>query len=77
MAPVAFYILRVSFGVALLSSIALIFTAILVLQSSSRDDRDRDRGGGTLGCGVGASGRGEGLVGFGSFFCVFVSQCVT
>ena len=52
-APIAFYLVRVSFGVALLSSIALIFTAILVLQSSSRDDRDREsRGyGGSFGGG--------------------------
>jgi len=43
-APVLFYLVKVSFGVALISSIALIFTAILVLQSSSRDDRDDRRG---------------------------------
>lgn len=43
-APVLFYMVKVSFGIALISSIALIFTAILVLQSSSRDDRDDRRG---------------------------------
>mmetsp|Transcript_37724 Transcript_37724/g.92716 ORF Transcript_37724/g.92716 Transcript_37724/m.92716 type:complete len:552 (+) Transcript_37724:30-1685(+) len=48
-APAAFYITRVSFGIALIASIALVFTAIVALQSSSsRDDRDdrRDYGGG-------------------------------
>jgi hypothetical protein len=42
--------------VALLSSIALIFTAILVLQSSSRDDRDRESRG--FGGGFGGGGYG-------------------
>lgn len=43
--PVLFYLLKVSFGVALISSIALIFTAIIAIQSqSSRDDRDDRRG---------------------------------
>ena len=49
--PVLFYLVKVSFGVALISSIALIFTAILAIQSQSRDDRDdrRDyRGGGGM-----------------------------
>lgn len=55
-APIAFYLVRVSFGVALLSSIALIFTAILVLQSSSRDDRDRESRG--FGGGFGGGGFG-------------------
>lgn len=43
-APVAFYVTRVSFGIALIASIALVFTAIIALQSSSRsDDRDDRR----------------------------------
>ncbi len=43
--PVMFYILRLSFGVALIASIALIFTAIIALQSTSnsRDDREERR----------------------------------
>lgn len=54
-APLAYYLLKVSFGVALITSIALIFTAILVIQSSSRDERDERRssfgGGGGFGMG--------------------------
>jgi len=41
--PVLYYVLKVSFGVALLTSIALIFTTILVIQSSTRDERDERR----------------------------------
>ncbi len=43
--PVLFYMARLSFGVALIASIALIFTAIIALQSTSsnRDDRDERR----------------------------------
>ena len=41
MAPVALYLLRASFGAALIASVALIFTTILVA-SSSRDRDDRD-----------------------------------
>ena len=47
-APIALYLVRASFGVALIASVALIFTTIIVASSSSsrdRDDRD-DRGGG-------------------------------
>jgi hypothetical protein len=55
-APVTYYILRVSFGVALISSIALIFTAILVLQSSSKSDDDRDRRSGGYSGGFGGFG---------------------
>lgn len=48
--PRIFWGIRVSFGVALVASVALIFSTILVLQSSSSsDDNDRrrdDRGGG-------------------------------
>lgn len=50
--PVMFYLMRVSFGVALLASIALIFTAIVALQSSTRRDDD-DREGGSFGGGGG------------------------
>jgi len=57
-APIGFYLLRVSFGVALLSSIALIFTAIFVLQNSNRDDRDRESRG--YGGGFGGGGGGFG-----------------
>ncbi len=47
MAPFALYLLRASFGAALVASVALIFTTILVVSSSrDRDDReDRGRGG--------------------------------
>ncbi len=40
--PALFYVVRLSFGVALIASIALIFTAIIALQSSS-SNRDSDR----------------------------------
>jgi hypothetical protein len=50
--PVAFWVIRISFGVALLASLVAIFSTILFLQtssSSSDDDRRRDRGfGGTM-----------------------------
>lgn len=57
--PAAFWFLRVSFGVALLASIAAIFSTIFFLQtSSSSSDRDDDRrersgsfGGGSFGGG--------------------------
>jgi len=46
--PGLFYVLRVSFGVVLLASLAAIFSTIFFLSqsSSSDDDRRRDRGGG-------------------------------
>mmetsp|Transcript_30348 Transcript_30348/g.63571 ORF Transcript_30348/g.63571 Transcript_30348/m.63571 type:complete len:620 (+) Transcript_30348:112-1971(+) len=46
--PSIFWGLRVSFGVALVASVALVFSAIVVLQTSSSDDDRRDdrRGGG-------------------------------
>jgi len=46
--PSIFWGLRVSFGVALVASVALVFSAIVVLQSSSSEDNRRrdDRGGG-------------------------------
>lgn len=46
---VLFYLIRISFGVLLLASIALIFVAIaiiLIAMSSSRSEGDGDRGGG-------------------------------
>jgi hypothetical protein len=52
--PAIFYAIRVSFGVALLASVAAIFSAIFVLQTSSssdREDRDDRRGGGGGGFG--------------------------
>ena len=48
--PTAFWVLRASFGVALLASVVLIFSAVLFVNSSSssddRDDRRRGPGGG-------------------------------
>lgn len=57
--PALFTALRISFGLALFASIAVIYTAILVLSSSSNSsDRDRnDRRGGDGGGGFG--GRGD------------------
>jgi len=53
--PSIFWGLRVSFGVALVSSVALVFSAIVVLQSSESDNRRNDdrRGGGGMGFGGG------------------------
>ena len=49
-APILLYLLRASFGAALIASVALVFTTILVASSSrDRDDRDDRRGGGGLG----------------------------
>jgi hypothetical protein len=45
--PIAFWVIRISFGVALLASLVAIFSSILFLQTSSNssdDDRRRDRG---------------------------------
>lgn len=50
--PTVFWGIRVSFGVALLASVVLIFSTIFFIQSSSdnrRDDRDRGGGGGITG----------------------------
>ena len=49
--PLLFYILRISFGVALVASLLAIFSTIIFLSSSSSSsddsrDRDNDRGGG-------------------------------
>ena len=55
--PSIFWGLRVSFGVALVASVALVFSAIVVLQSSSSDDDRRDdRRGGSMGFGGGFGG---------------------
>eukprot|EP00592_Proboscia_alata_P003461 CAMPEP_0194370146 /NCGR_PEP_ID=MMETSP0174-20130528/18453_1 /TAXON_ID=216777 /ORGANISM="Proboscia alata, Strain PI-D3" /LENGTH=599 /DNA_ID=CAMNT_0039147447 /DNA_START=167 /DNA_END=1966 /DNA_ORIENTATION=+ len=56
--PPLFYVLRVSFGIALLVSIAAIFSTIAILQSSSSDDRDdrRDSRRGGMGGGMGFGG---------------------
>lgn len=52
--PSIFWGLRVSFGVALVASVALVFSAIVVLQSSSsEDDRRRDDRGGGMSMGFG------------------------
>lgn len=40
------YLIRVLYGTALISSIAIVTTALLVIASSSRDDRGRGRSGG-------------------------------
>ncbi|CAM9807871.1 unnamed protein product [Ectocarpus sp. 6 AP-2014] len=65
--PVIFYGIRVSFGVVLLASIALIFSTIFFAatyaNSSSDDNRDRRRGGGGFDGGYG--GRG---IGFNTYF---------
>jgi hypothetical protein len=58
--PVVFTGIRVGFGVALVASIALVFSAILVLQSSGgssdRDDRRDNRRGGGMSFGGGFGG---------------------
>jgi len=56
--PSIFWGIRVGFGVALLASVALIFSTIVVLQSSSSDsdDRRRDDRGGNLSFGGGFGG---------------------
>jgi hypothetical protein len=58
--PAIFWGVRVTFGVALLASVALIFSTILVLQSGSSDDDrrrdDRGRGGGSMSFGGGGFG---------------------
>ncbi|MEA5598880.1 hypothetical protein [Rivularia sp. UHCC 0363] len=43
---VLFYLIRISFGVVLILSIALIYISIILVISSSSSDRDNDRGGG-------------------------------
>eukprot|EP00667_Euglena_gracilis_P019534 EG_transcript_20958 len=45
-APVLGKLGRITFGVALFASLAVIFTSITMLQTSSRSDRDRDDRGG-------------------------------
>jgi len=55
--PGLFYVIRVSFGVALLVSIFAIFSTIALIQSSS-SSRDDDRGGGRGGGGGGMFGYG-------------------
>eukprot|EP00536_Pseudo-nitzschia_multiseries_P008383 jgi/Psemu1/296901/fgenesh1_pm.211_\ len=57
--PSIFWGLRVTFGVALVASVALVFSAIVVLQtssSSSDDNRRDDRRGGGMGFGGGFGG---------------------
>jgi hypothetical protein len=52
--PIAFYVVRVGFGVALLASLVAIFTTIFFISqsgSSSDDDRRRDNRGGGFGGG--------------------------
>ena len=52
--PVLFYLVRVSFGVVLLTSLVAIFSTIFFINSSSSSDDDRrrdDRGGGGMGFG--------------------------
>lgn len=54
--PLLFYVLRVSFGVALLASLFAIFSTILFLSASSSrddDDRPRGRGGSSFSMGIG------------------------
>jgi hypothetical protein len=41
--PTLFYVIRVSFGLVLLASLAAIFSTILFLSSSSNSDNDRRR----------------------------------
>ena len=41
--PTLFYVIRVSFGLVLLASLAAIFSTILFLSSSSSSDSDNDR----------------------------------
>ena len=56
--PSVFWGLRVTFGVALVASVALVFSAIVVLQSSSSSDDNRrdDRRGGGMSFGGGFGG---------------------
>lgn len=61
--PALFTGLRIAFGVALFASIAVIYTALIVLSSSGSSDRDRDdrRGGDGFGGGGGGFGGGFGF----------------
>eukprot|EP00416_Gambierdiscus_australes_P000142 CAMPEP_0171136834 /NCGR_PEP_ID=MMETSP0766_2-20121228/132242_1 /TAXON_ID=439317 /ORGANISM="Gambierdiscus australes, Strain CAWD 149" /LENGTH=520 /DNA_ID=CAMNT_0011600389 /DNA_START=13 /DNA_END=1575 /DNA_ORIENTATION=+ len=66
--PALFTGLRVAFGVALFASIAVIYTALIVLSSSGSSDRDRGRrddGGGFGSESFGGGGFGGGGFGFG------------
>mmetsp|Transcript_5498 Transcript_5498/g.11590 ORF Transcript_5498/g.11590 Transcript_5498/m.11590 type:complete len:496 (+) Transcript_5498:171-1658(+) len=57
-APVLSYIARVSFGITLIASIAIVFTAIAVLASSSRDSDNNDGRSSRTASSSGSSGGG-------------------
>ena len=62
--PYFFYVLRASFGIALLTSLAILFTTFVVVSSSSNSDDDKRRrngGGGSISFGGGGGFGGYGF----------------